>query len=207
MRKTLEIILISIIFLLILIFVWTQNWMNNNEEDVSDKIIINRSHTDTGCEDLPPKPIIVGNYTCEQNVALLMNLRDFRIDGKHVCPLFCEKINWTFEKPEGYDCVCAIKVRNYYFASFYYTNHTKALKCYDDFILILKRKYIIIKENVTLKENAHSWCGNSFVDSRNSLFKAQNRYIYVELLRLNYNRASILVVIGDEDIWQIINAK
>ena len=158
-------------------------------------------------ENTDKKGFIEGNYTCEQKAALLMNLRDFKIKGEHMCPLDWLRINWTFEEPRSYECYYAIKVHEYYLASFYCTDHTKALQSYENFISALKKKYHIQEKDVPLKDNAYSMCGNSFVDSKNVLFKTQDGYIYVELLRLSNDRAAILVVIGDENIWQIINAK
>ena len=124
-----------------------------------------------------------------------------------MCPLDWLRINWTFEEPRSYECYYVTKVYEYYFASFYYTNHIKALESHEDFISVLKKKYHIQEKNIPLKDNAYSMCGNSFVDSKNVLFKTQDGYIYVELLRLSNDRVAILVVIGDENIWQIINAK
>ncbi|MBO8175684.1 MAG: hypothetical protein H0Z18_10545 [Thermococcus sp.] len=174
------------------------NWISNNEIDKR----LNAKHA-SNVDSIR----LVGNYTCDQKAALLMNLRDFKIKGEHMCPLDWLRINWTFEVPRSYKCYYAIKVHEYYFASFYYTDHTKALQSYENFISALKKKYPIQEENIPLKDNAYSMCGNSFVDSKNVLFKTQDGYIYVELLRLSNDRAVILVVIGDETIWHIINAK
>ncbi|RLF84673.1 hypothetical protein DRN34_05340 [Thermococci archaeon] len=202
MRSSLKIVFSLIFFLILfsLIVLGVQKMNLRNDEEINREF--NGKHSSNA-----NSSILVGNYTCEQKAALLMNLRDFKIKGEHVCPLDWLRINWTFEEPRSYECYYAIKAYNYYFASFYYTDHTKALQSYEDFISALKKKYHIQEKNIPLKDNAYSMCGNSFVDSKNVLFKTQDGYIYVELLRLSNDRAAILVVIGDENIWQIINAK
>ena len=202
MRSSLKIVFSLIFFLilftLIILDVQKVNWTSNDEIDKR----LNAKHSPT-----VDSIRLVGNYTCEQKAALLMNLRGFKIKGEHMCPLDWLRINWTFREPRNYECYYAIKAYDHYFVSFYYKNHTKALQSYENFISTLKKEYPIQGENIPLKDNAYSMCGNSFVDSKNALFKTQDGYIYVELLRLSNNRAAILVVIGDGNIWQTINAK
>ena len=79
MRSSLKIVFSLIFFLilfsLIVLGVQKMNW--RNEEEINREF--NGKHSPN-----VDSIRLVGNYTCEQKAALLMNLRDFKIKGEHV---------------------------------------------------------------------------------------------------------------------------